>query len=80
MFVYALVNRNTPCVPFYIGITGNPSRRLQQHRTSDKHKRFASPDEIVMRVLLDTGNNEYSKVLSEQLEINLIQYYDTFRY
>lgn len=78
MYVYMLTQKDES-IPFYVGITSNPSQRLKQHKNSNQHDLFVnSTDDIVMRILFDTGDNEYSKVLAERIEVGMIQYFGTY--
>lgn len=78
MFVYALINKKNPKIPFYIGITTNPERRFKQHQYDIKHELFSSKEDMELKILFDTGDNEYSEVLAEKIEIELILHYGTY--
>lgn len=53
-------------------------RRLKQHQKSTKHNNFVdTAEDICMRILCDTGENEYSLVLAEEIEKGMIQYFAT---
>lgn len=77
MYVYSLVNKGEQ-MPFYIGITNNPLRRLKQHQHSHKHDSITKPENINMNILIDTGDNEHSLKLAEEIEKGLIQYFTTY--
>lgn len=79
MYVYMLTQKDES-IPFYVGITSNPSQRLKQHKNSNQHELFVnSKDDIVMKILFDTGDNEYSDILAERIEVGMIQYFGTYR-
>ena len=64
MYVYYLTSKQERS-PFYIGITNNPERRLKQHKRNKNHLEFVeSMDDIVLNVVCDTGNTDYSDVLA----------------
>jgi predicted GIY-YIG superfamily endonuclease len=79
MYVYFLSNNKTPTIPFYVGITTDPSRRFYQHKNNwTKHKPYIThPHEFQLHIICDTGENEQSTTLAEKIETNLIRYYNT---
>lgn len=78
MLVYALINKNNPSRPFYIGITNHPEQRFKAHLNNPNHLLFSSKQNMRMKILIDTGDNEFSEVLAEKIEIELIQYFGTY--
>ncbi len=77
MFVYVLLNKHDDV--FYVGITKNYKNRLKQHKNNwIQHKTYIdNKEEIRLKIICDTGNNEYSKEVAERIETNLIYYYNT---
>lgn len=79
MYVYSLNNKDNPSKPFYIGITKDIEQRYKQHKQKyTAHKPYiTNPNDFFIHPILNTGDNEYSIILAEKLETNLIKYYDT---
>lgn len=78
MYVYSLTQKNES-IPFYIGITSNPAKRLKEHKRNVQHQLFVdSKEDIMMNILVDTGENEYSQIVAERIEVGLIQYFGTY--
>lgn len=79
MYIYSLNNKTTPKIPFYIGITSDPNQRFKSHYYKWKHHKpyINNQEEFFLKILFNTGNNKYSKILAQKIEINLIKYYDT---
>lgn len=82
MKVYSLYNNKKGLTPFYIGITNYPNQRLMEHKNNLKnHKPYVNnKNDIQMKIICDLGNNEYSKIVAERIEVNLIKYYNTVNY
>jgi electron transfer flavoprotein alpha subunit len=82
MIVYSLNHKDTPTVPFYFGITNNVERRFKEHqRQYERHHPYIlQKDDFIIHPLYDTGDNEYSQMLAEKIETNLIKQYATLNY
>lgn len=82
MIVYSLNYKDNPTVPFYFGITKDVQRRFKQHKQMyTKHQPYIKgKDDFFIHPLYDTGDNEYSQILAEKIETNLIKQYATLNY
>lgn len=79
MMVYSLNYKDNPQVPFYIGITNNIQRRFKEHQQNyTKHQPYIThKEDFFINTICDTGTNEYSTILAEKIETNLIKYHHT---